>query len=78
MNVKPDVVEKKKVIKKVRFHDDDINIEAERLANMPLPPKVGTKRALVRNTEIEDELPKENSQIIDELKVAEEAEKDII
>jgi hypothetical protein len=49
MNVKPEIKEKKKIVKKVRFYDDDAinNSGDQQSAEQPLP-KVGTKRSLTR------------------------------
>ena len=52
MKINPEVVEKKKIIKKVRFHDDNATKPVtDELANQP---KVGTKRTLTRTTEINE------------------------
>lgn len=50
MNVKPEVKEKKKIVKKVRFYDDDAiesNEDHNDLSQEPLP-RVGSKRTLTR------------------------------
>jgi len=53
MNVNPEkLAEKKKIIKKVRFHDDDPIV----VTSQPLDqPKVGTKRTLMRAEEHSDD-----------------------
>ena len=63
MNVKPDVMEKKKVVKKVRFYDDDaIDNSDENFAQVQEPlPKVGTKRQLTKNDKFEEDLHQDNS-----------------
>ena len=78
MKVNPEVIEKKKIFKKVRFHDDDADKPVtDELLNQP---KVGTKRTLTRSTDIdhiEEEQSQETSQL-NENKIAEHFEKDLL
>jgi hypothetical protein len=86
MNANPEITEKKKIIKKVRFHDDEpVVVEATP------QPKVGTKRTLQRNDvldtpdqsdniqleEMAEDLNKEFEAIQKKLKVDEYVEKQI-
>lgn len=52
MNVKPEIKEKKKIVKKVRFYDDDAiesgSAEDQNDRSHEPLPKVGTKRTLTR------------------------------
>lgn len=53
MKINPEVIEKKKIIKKVRFHDDDATKRnvSEEMVNQP---KVGTKRTLTHTHDINE------------------------
>lgn len=73
MNINPEaLLDKKKIIKKVRFHDDEpIVVQAT-----PDQPKVGTKR-LLKNDELEEEEDHCSSQV-DETAILEQEEKEIL
>lgn len=78
MNVKPEIKEKKKIVKKVRFYDDDPIENNDDEDDEPLP-RVGTKRCLTRNDKaFEDDINQENSQAFNEEAAAQAVEKDII
>lgn len=80
MNVNP-VQLKKKIVKKVRFHDDEPIVVPP--SQEVAAPKVGTKRVLTRTSELKngtftEDSETQNSQKIDENKMLELGEKEMI
>jgi hypothetical protein len=74
MNIVPENIEKKKIFKKVRFHDDDPVVVPD--AILINQPRVGTKR-LSRNVDEIEEEENEGNVHIDEA-LEDECEKDFI
>lgn len=66
-SVIPEKVEKKKIVKKVRFHDDDpVVVTAQDKPQYLQAAKVGTKRLLSKQTELEQEEEVDEDQLLEE------------